>query len=77
MEILVTPQNEQEQKVLIAFLESLHYEYTSIDVNLPSGLSVTPQTLKEYNTEIAAAEAEYQNGQSLTAEELKKEMGKW
>lgn len=27
MDILVSPQNEQEEKVLIAFLESLHYSY--------------------------------------------------
>jgi hypothetical protein len=77
MEILVTPHNEQEQKVLLAFLDSLRYEYTSVELNFQGTAGTVCQTIEEYNNEIQEAEAEYSKGQSITTEELKKNMSKW
>ncbi|MBD3749629.1 MAG: hypothetical protein IE931_09040 [Sphingobacteriales bacterium] len=61
MSILVTPQNEQEEKVLIAFLESLHYHYETEASNL-----------KEYTLEVEKANLEIENGDFLLQEEVEK-----
>ena len=77
MDIVVTPHNEQEEKVLIAFLDSLRYEYTSVNLRIPPAPGQTAQTLEDYNSEIAEAEAIYKKGDSSTPDELKKNMQSW
>lgn len=36
-----------------------------------------PQTLEEYNADLEAGDAEIEQGNSITAEDLKKEAQKW
>jgi hypothetical protein len=76
MAILVTPHNEQEEKVLLAFLNSLHYDYKPSEIDIPSP-EEERQTLEEYNNQVAEAEAEYKKGKSVSTEELKKNMQGW
>lgn len=71
MEILVNPQNEQEVKVLLAFLDSLQYNYK------PAYDFVKPQTVEEYNKEIDAAVANVKAGSFTTQDDLEKEMQSW
>lgn len=40
-------------------------------------LGTYPQSVEEYNNEIAEAEAEYERGDSISGEELKKIMQTW
>jgi len=77
MAILVKPHNEEEEKVLLAFLNSLHYDYSPAEIDIPSPSDEKRQTLEEYNNEIAEAEAEYKKGNSVSTEELKKNMQGW
>lgn len=77
MAILVTPHNEQEEKVLLAFLNSLHYDYSTAEIDITEPADEKRQTLEEYNNEIAEAEAEHRKGNSISAEELKKNMQGW
>jgi len=77
MAILVTTHNEQEEKVLIAFLKSLHYDYSPYEIDVPSPTDEKRQTIEEYNNEIAEAEAEYKKGNSVSTDELKKNMQGW
>lgn len=75
MPIIVLPHNEQEERVLLAFLESLEYEYSEEeDLDIPAPPGAKRQTIKEYNQEIAEAEEEYKRGESFTVEELKRKM---
>lgn len=77
MSILVTIHNEEEEKVLLAFLNSLHYDYVPADIDvIPLG-DEKSQTIEEYNNEIAEAEAEYKKGNSISTDELKKNMQGW
>jgi antitoxin component of RelBE/YafQ-DinJ toxin-antitoxin module len=77
MALLVKPHNEEEEKVLLAFLNSLHYEYMPVEIDIPSPNDEKKQTLEEYNNEIAEAEAEYKKGNSVSTDELKKNMQGW
>ena len=77
MSILVTPHNEQEEKILLAFLNSLQYEYTPFEIDIAAPAGEKRQTIEEYNNEIAEAEGEYKKGDSLSADELKNNMQKW
>ena len=77
MAILVTTHNEQEEKVLIAFLNSLHYDYVPAEINIPVTEDEKRQTVEEYNNEIAEAEAEYKKGNSISTDDLKKNMQGW
>jgi hypothetical protein len=77
MEIVVTPHNEQEEKILLAFLNSMQYEYTSLDSKNQMPVNERKQTIEEYNDEIAEAEKEYKKGKSVTTDELKKSMNSW
>jgi hypothetical protein len=56
MSILVNTHNELEEKVLIAFLDSLRYDYKS------GTHKQTEAFLDEYNKEIDEAEAEIESG---------------
>jgi len=60
MSILVNTHNELEEKVLIAFLDSLRYDYKSQTGNETTRVSDT--FLAEYNKEIEDAEAEIEAG---------------
>lgn len=77
MEIVVIPHNEQEEKILLAFLNSMQYEYTSLDSKIQVPVNERKQTIEEYNNEIAEAETEYKKGKSVTTDELKKNMNSW
>lgn len=78
MSIIVSPHNEREEKVLKAFLKSLEYDYfEEDDLDIPAPKGTKRQTLKEYNNEIAEAEAAYKRGESLTTKELRKQMKSW
>jgi len=77
MAILVKTHNEEEEKVLLAFLNSLHYDYVPSEIDIPSPNDEKRQTLEEYNNEIAEAEAEYKKGNSISMDELKKKMQGW
>ncbi len=66
MTIQVFPYNEKEEKELLAFLESHHYNYKSGDSE------VDLDFLKEYNKEINDAEAEIDAGNYVSHDEVKK-----
>lgn len=60
MSILVNTQNEQEEKVLLAFLDSLKYSYESgIGTNEEQ---INAAFLDQYNKEIDLADAEISSG---------------
>lgn len=71
MAVLVNTHNEQEKKVLIAFLESLNYEYQS------ANFFGQAQTIEAYNKELDDALANVKAGNYTTQEELEKEMQSW
>ncbi len=60
MSVLVNTKNEQEEKVLLAFLDSLHYNYQA-DVD-KSAAELNDQFVNQYNTEIEHADAEVAAG---------------
>lgn len=60
MSVLVNTQNEQEEKVLLAFLDSLRYKYQSnIEDNADQ---INTAFLDQYNKEIDQADAEVEAG---------------
>ena len=70
MRILVNPHNEQEERVLIAFLNSLQYDYKSgID---DADKEVLEAFLDDYNKEIDEAESEIESGNYLDQDEVEK-----
>ena len=77
MAILVTPHNEQEEKVLLAFLNSLHYDYIPAEINITVPEEEKRQSIEEYNNEIAEAETEYKKGNSISTDDLRKNMQGW
>jgi hypothetical protein len=68
MTIQVYTHNEQEEKVLLDFLKSKHYNYKSTDENELTGA----EFLNEYNNELNKAEAEIDAGDFYTPDEVKK-----
>ncbi len=71
MAVLVNPHSEQEEKVLLAFLSSLNYEYHSAEHY------EKPQTIIEYKKELDDALSRVKAGQFTTQDELEKEMQSW
>jgi len=68
MTIQVYPYNEQEEKALLDFLTSRHYNYKSTEENeLPDA-----EFLNQYNKEMDEAEAQIDAGDYLTHDEVKK-----
>lgn len=68
MSIQVYPHNDQEEKDLLDFLKSRHYNYKSTDENeMPDA-----EFLDQYNKELAEAEAQIDKGDYLTHDEVKK-----
>ncbi len=68
MTIRVYPYNEQEEKALIDFLQSRHYNYNATDDQdaADSGF------LNQYNNDLDKAEAQIDSGDYLTHNEVKK-----
>ena len=60
MNVLVNTQNEQEEKVLLAFLDSLRYKYQS-DIGDKED-QINRALLDQYNKEIDQADAEIEAG---------------
>lgn len=78
MPIIVSPHNAQEEKVLLAFLKSLEYEFSEEDdISVPSPKGERRQTLEEYNEEIENAVAEAEAGIFYTHEEVLKMIESW
>ncbi|TKB97471.1 hypothetical protein [Pedobacter cryotolerans] len=67
MSILVNTQNEQEEKVLLAFLESLKYEYQA---NVDNDEQISGVFLDQYNKDIDAADAEIENGNFVSQSDV-------
>jgi hypothetical protein len=68
MSIQVYPYNDQEEKALLDFLNSRHYNYKSADENeMPD-----TEFLSQYNKELDEAEAQIDAGDFLTQDEVKK-----
>ncbi len=68
MSILIDIQNEQEKKVLLAFLESMNFKFKTIneiDENL-----IHSEFLKEYNLEIDKAEKEIESGNFVSQKDV-------
>lgn len=60
MSVLVNTQNEQQEKVLLAFLDSLHYSYQS-DID-DKAEQVTAAFIDNYNKELEQADTEIEAG---------------
>ena len=68
MTILVSTYNEQEEKALLDFLKSRHYDYKSTD----DGEIADIEFINQYNKELDEAEAQIDSGDYLTHDEVKK-----
>lgn len=78
MPIIVSPHNAQEEKVLLAFLNSLEYEFSEEEyIPIPSSKRETRQTLEEYNEELERAVSEVQSGNFISHEDALKEIESW
>lgn len=68
MSILVNTQNEQEEKVLLAFLDSLRYNYQS---NIgDNDEQINTAFLDQYNKEIDQADAEIIAGNHVSHKDV-------
>jgi hypothetical protein len=68
MSIQVYPYNDQEEKALLDFLNSRHYNYkTAYESEIPDA-----DFLNQYNKELDEAEAQIDAGDYLTHDEVKK-----
>jgi hypothetical protein len=68
MSIQVYPYNEQEEKALLDFLKSRHYNYKATDENeMPDA-----EFLNQYNEDLDKAETQIDAGDYLTHDEVKK-----
>ncbi|RYZ96571.1 MAG: hypothetical protein EOP47_23605 [Sphingobacteriaceae bacterium] len=72
MSVLVTPHNEQEEKVLLAFLDSLRYDYRA---DIESNKEVAEAFLSQYNKEIDEAEADIEAGNYVAHDEVENFFG--
>ena len=70
MSILVNPRSEQDEKALIAFLDSRKYDY-KVDFNAEDEEGMKA-FLNQYNNEIDEAEAEIEAGNYLDQDEVEK-----
>jgi abortive infection bacteriophage resistance protein len=68
MSVFVNTKNEQEEKVLIAFLDSLNYKYQS-DIN-DAPTEVEAAFLNQYNEEIDKADKEIESGNFISHEDV-------
>lgn len=70
MSILVTTHNEQEEKVLLAFLDSLKFEYKTAILDTKEGLHA--EFLSSYNLDIKEGEADIEQGNFSSQEDVEK-----
>ncbi|MFA7686326.1 MAG: hypothetical protein WCY25_00505 [Moheibacter sp.] len=70
MSILIDVQNEQEEKVLLAFLNSLNFKFKTITEN-DNNLILT-EFLKNYNHELDDAEHDIESGEFLLHKDVEK-----
>lgn len=68
MSVLVNTQNEQEEKVLLAFLDSLRYNYQS-DIGTNEE-DINTAFLDQYNKEIDLADAEISAGNYIKHQDV-------
>ena len=68
MSVLVNTQNEQEEKVLLAFLDSLRYKYQS-DIEDKAD-QINKAFLDQYNKEIEQADAEIEAGNYVSHQDV-------
>ena len=68
MSILVNTKNEQEEKVLLAFLDSLHYNYQA-DIGDEVD-EINGSFLNQYNNEIDQANSEIEGGDFVKHEDV-------
>lgn len=69
MSILVNTKNEQEEKVLVAFLESLKYNYQA---NIEGEQQVSEAFVDQYNKDIDIADSEIEAGNYVEHSEVEK-----
>lgn len=67
MNVLVNPKNEQEEKVLLAFLNSLNYKYQA---DADSLFKADTSFIDQYNAEINLADQEIETGNFMNQEEV-------
>ncbi len=67
MGVLVNTKNKQEEKVLLAFLDSLHYNYQA---DIEGEADQNNSFIDQYNTEIDQADAEIKNGNFLSHQDI-------
>ncbi len=70
MSILINTQNEQEEKVLLAFLKSLNFKFQTIqeaDENL-----IHSELLKNYNQDLDKADDEIDSGEFIDHRDVEK-----
>jgi hypothetical protein len=70
MTIVVNTYSEQEEKALLDFLESRHYNYKSTDENTV----VDVKFLEDYNKDLEESEAQIDAGEYYTHDEVKKNL---
>jgi hypothetical protein len=68
MSVLVNTKNEQEEKVLLAFLDSLRYNYQA-DVEKNAD-ELNSAFIDQYNTEIEQADAAIEAGSFVSHEDV-------
>ena len=68
MSVFVNTKNEEEEKVLIAFLDSLNYKYQSGINDEPT--EVEAAFLNQYNEEIDKADKEIESGNFISHEDV-------
>lgn len=68
MSIFVNTKNEQEEKVLVAFLNSLNYKYQSDTYTEPAEAEAA--FLNQYNEEIESADKEIESGNFISHEDV-------
>ena len=66
MSVLVNPKNEQEEKVLLAFLDSLNFKYEH-DVE---GDAINSKFLDRYNAELDKADQEIEAGDFISQDDV-------
>jgi hypothetical protein len=70
MSILVNTHSEQEEKVLLAFLDSLKFEYKTAVSDTKEGLQ--EEFLSSYNHDIKEGEADIEQGNFSSQEDVEK-----
>jgi hypothetical protein len=68
MGVLVNTKNEQEEKVLLAFLDSLRYNYQA-DVHKNAD-ELNNAFIDEYNTELEKADAAIESGSFVSHDDV-------